>query len=101
MTKRAYGIYFLAAILTAFSYITMYHYIIELPHTWIVVSNLTLNYVLVAFGSGGVAGWYLWSKLLRKSHYLLRVICTSLGSGIISIIWLVVMTTFGGYHMRW
>ncbi len=100
MTKRASFIYIGVAILTIISYATMYKYIIDLPHVWVVISNLTFNYVLLAFGSGGVTGWYLYNRAFRKYNPILRFVGTVFGAFLAAVIWLVIMS-LGGYDVRW
>ncbi len=100
MTKRAIAIYTLAATLFVFSYLTMRGFLILLPYDLVIISNLTLNYILLAFISGGLAGWYLWNRAFRRHNYVIRFVGTVFGSLLASGLWIVIMSA-GGMHMRW
>lgn len=99
MTKRAYLIYTGITALTVFAYATMYKYIIDLPHVKVIISNLTFNYVLLAFASGGVAGWYLYNRTFKRFHPVIRFTGTAFGAFLAAVVWLVVMS-MGGYQIR-
>ena len=100
MNKRAWVyIYVVVAALAAAAYATTRSYLISTPISNIVVSNLTANYVLVACLTGGIAGWLSWSRLF-KNNALLRLVTTFACALLVSILWLTVMSTIGGYKIR-
>lgn len=100
MAKRVYFIYLAAIALTIISYATMYSSLIYWPSYMVIVSNLSLNYVLVSFGLGGVSGWYMWDKVLVKRNLILRFAGTVIGSFLVVALWLFIMTTVGGFQLR-
>ena len=99
MTRRAYLIYAMAAMMTVVSYTTMRSYLIRWPNYAVVISNLTLAYVLLSFISGGAAGWYLWNSTFRRRSPLVRFAGTTVGAFLAAVVWLV-LVSLGGYHIR-
>ncbi len=92
--------YVLTGALVLFTYLMTRDYMIGTPPGKVVVSNLTVNYVLMACLTGGFSGWYCYNRLLRKQSVFLRMIGTALLEFVVAILWLSVMS-MGGYQVRW
>jgi len=92
-------LYVALAVLVVLSYITTREYLISTPIGYIVVSNLTLNYVLFTFLLGGVAGWMSWTKLFAKKTAMVRMVLTLVTTFLVAMAWLVI-AQIGGYQVR-
>ena len=99
MNKKYVAIYLLLSVATIASYVTTRSYLISTPLGYIVISNLTLNYVLLAVVVGGFSGWISWTRLFRKWQPILRVALTLLTTVFTSGLWLMVVS-IGGYQLR-
>lgn len=99
MSKKYVALYTALAAFTVLAYITTRSYLISTPLGYVIVSNLTLNYVLFTFLLGGVAGWLSWTKLFKKWPALLRTALTLLVTLFTSGLWLVIIS-LGGYKIR-
>ena len=99
MSKKYVAIYVLLAAATVIAYITTRSYLISTPLGYIVISNLTLNYVLLAIMVGGFSGWISWTRLFRKWQPVLRLALTLLTTVFTSGLWLIIVS-IGGYQLR-
>ena len=99
MTRRFMLIYVGVMILFAISYITVRDTMIYSLPPRIVISNVTLNYVLVACLAGGLTGWISWTKLFAKHSKGVRVLLTFIVALVAAGIWLVLMAA-GGYDIK-
>jgi uncharacterized membrane protein len=100
VTKKFVVIYSSLAVLTAISYVWLRSYLILTPAGDVIVSNLTLNYVIVACLAGGLTGWLSWNRLFAKRGYVLRFTCTLVCTFIMAGLWLALMSASGGYQLR-
>ena len=85
--------------LVVLAYVTTREYLISTPLGYVIVSNLTLNYVLFTFLLGGVAGWLAWTRLFKRWGTFYRVALTMLACLFVAGLWLVV-AQMGGYKLR-
>lgn len=99
MTKRFIGIYVGIMILFGISYITVVDNLVYSLPPRVTVSNVTLNYVLVACLAGGLTGWISWTRLFAKRTVILRILLTFIVTLIAAGIWLVLMSA-GGYDIK-
>jgi hypothetical protein len=94
-------IYGLVAVLAVISYVTTRDYMIATPINDIIVSNLTVNYVLLAMITGGVAGWLGNTKIFNKvKNKGTRLMLTTGLTCVVALLFLMVMAS-GGIKMRW
>lgn len=101
MSKKFVVLYAVVAALAGLSYATTRKYMIATPINDIVVSNLTVNYVLTAILIGGVSG-YLGNKKVFNGikNQAIRQLYTACLSGVVGLLFLVIMSS-GGIKMRW
>lgn len=100
MNKRLIAVYAALAVLAGLSYWQTRDYLWSTPLGYIVVSNLTLNYVLTACIAGGLVGWLSWNRLFRRLRTAPRLALTLVAALFASGLWLVLVSA-GGYEIRW
>jgi hypothetical protein len=93
-------LYILLATGVGVAYVTTRSQIINTQAGWQTISNLTVNYVVAAFATGALSGWYFYNRLLAKQPTVIRFGGTVLAEFIVAILWLAVMSA-GGYETRW
>lgn len=91
--------YTLLALLAGMSYVTTRWYLISTPLNKLIVSNLTINYLLLAFALGGATGYVAWNKMFVRLKPASRMLLTLATILCVSLIWLVGIS-LGGYKIR-
>lgn len=100
MKKIYITLYVLIAIGIGFAYASVRPMLISTQPGEQTISNLTVNYVVASFVTGGLAGWYSYNRLLAKQSPIIRFAGTLGLVFIVAILWLAVMSA-GGYETRW
>ena len=99
--KKYTIIYGLVAALVALSYITTRDYMIATPINDIIVSNLTVNYVLLSMITGGVVGYLGHTKIFNNvKNKGTRLMLTTGLTCVVALLFLMLMAS-GGVKMRW
>ncbi len=100
VSKLGIGIYVIIAVLTILAYISVRQELMYVKLGWIVISNLTVNYVVGSFITGGLAGWWVYDRLLKRAKMPIRLIGTVFFVLIVAVAWMILMA-MGGYEIRW
>lgn len=100
MSKVCVPLYILLAVIIGLIYASTREVLIFTKPGMVTISNLTVNYTVASFVTGGLAGWYSYSKLLKHQKPPIRLVGTLILVLFVAIIWMAVMSV-GGYEMRW
>ena len=94
------GIYGALGLACGLAYYTTRDYLIATPINDIVVSNLTVNYLLISVIVGGVTGWLSWMKLTLSMPLVLRATLTITLTLFVSLVLMLILAA-GGYDLKW
>lgn len=98
--KRLYVlIYVCTAVLAGLSYWHIYPWMIDTVIMTIVVSNLTVNYIMGSMIFGGSAGWGGY-EFFKNCNLIVKFGGALVFALFAALLWLLIMTTIGGYQLR-
>ncbi len=100
VSKLGLIIYVAITVLAIFAYTTVRVELITTGLGWITISNLTVNYVAGSFLTGGLSGWWVYDRLLKRAKMPIRLAGTIFFVLIIAVAWMILMS-MGGYEIRW